>query len=51
MTAALAIGAALGVEPIVVAEMLPEIEAIVVRSMNRKTTESGSGAFAGDLNG
>lgn len=34
MTAALALGRALGIEPIAVAELLPVIEAVMIRKVN-----------------
>ena len=42
MGAALALGQALGLNPMVVAELLPELEAVMVRRINEKT---------GDLDG
>jgi len=36
MGAALALGQALGINPMVVAELLPEIEAVMVRKMNEQ---------------
>lgn len=36
MTAALALGRALGVPPLVVAELLPPIEAVMVRKVNEQ---------------
>ncbi|WP_299131232.1 hypothetical protein [uncultured Amaricoccus sp.] len=40
MSAGLALGAALGITPIAVAELLPDIEAIAVRKIN-ELTEAG----------
>lgn len=39
MTAALAMGRALGIEPLVVAELLPVIEAVMIRKTNEKIEE------------
>lgn len=39
MSAALAMGVALGVAPIVVAELLPAIEAVMIRKTNEKIEE------------
>lgn len=36
MVAALALGRALGVDPLVIAEILPEIEAVAVRKLNEQ---------------
>ena len=36
MGAALAIAQALGIEPLIVAELLPEIEAVMVRKLNEQ---------------
>ena len=44
MAAALQLGAALGVCPSAIAELLPPIEAVMVRKTNE---ESGSGGFEG----
>jgi hypothetical protein len=41
MTAALALAHALGMNPMVVAELLPEIEAVMVRRLNEKIASSG----------
>ena len=43
MTAALAMGEALGIEPLACAEFLPEIEAMMVQGLNAKigTTHDG----------
>nr|WP_240768905.1 hypothetical protein [Paracoccus liaowanqingii] len=38
MSAALALGSALGINPLVVAELLPEIEAVMVRKVNEQMT-------------
>lgn len=46
MGAALHLGAALGVSPLITAELLPPIEAVMVRKMN-ETTEAGSGGLEG----
>ena len=40
MTAALALAQALGLNPVVVAELLPEIEAVMVRRINEKIGDS-----------
>ena len=37
MTAAMALAHALGVKPMVAAELLPEIEAVMVRRINEKS--------------
>ena len=42
MTAALQLGAALGLSPLIIAELLPPIEAVMVRKIN-ETLQSGSG--------
>ncbi len=39
MTAALALGRALGISEWIVAELLPDIEAVMVRKMNNKDTQ------------
>lgn len=36
MGAALALGTALGISPLIVAELLPEIEAVMVRKVNEQ---------------
>lgn len=36
MSAALALGDALGISPLIVAELLPEIEAVMVRKLNEQ---------------
>lgn len=36
MSAALALGAALGINPLIVAELLPEIEGVMVRKLNEQ---------------
>ena len=41
MGAALQLGAALGISPIAIAELLPPIEAVMVRKMNEQT-QAGS---------
>ena len=41
MGAALALGQALGINPMVVAELLPEVEAVMVRKMNEQMAVSG----------
>ena len=38
--AALALGQALGLNPMVVAELLPELEAVMVRRLNEKIGDS-----------
>ena len=40
MGAALALGQALGLNPIVVAELLPDLEAVMVRRINEKIGDS-----------
>ncbi|MFT4015224.1 MAG: hypothetical protein QM682_17915 [Paracoccus sp. (in: a-proteobacteria)] len=40
MSAALAMGRALGIEPMVVAELLPAIETVMIRKTNEKIEES-----------
>ena len=40
MGAALALGQALGLNPMVVAELLPEMEAVMVRRINEKIGDS-----------
>ena len=42
MTAALQLGAALGLSSLIVAELLPPIEAVMVRKLN-ETMQAGSG--------
>ena len=42
MTAALQLGAALGLSPLILAELLPPIEAVMVRKIN-ETLQAGSG--------
>ena len=44
MAAALQLGAALGLSPLIIAELLPPIEAMMVRKMNAQT---GSGSLEG----
>ena len=39
MSAALALGRALGIEPMAVAELLPVIEAVMIRKTNEKIEE------------
>ncbi len=39
MSAALALGRALGIEPLAVAELLPVIEAVMIRKTNEKIEE------------
>ena len=41
MTAALALGHALGIAPLVVAEFIPAIEAVMVRKANEQIASSG----------
>ncbi|WP_299131680.1 hypothetical protein [uncultured Amaricoccus sp.] len=41
MTAALALARALGIDPLIAAECLPEIEAVVVRKLNEQMRSSG----------
>jgi hypothetical protein len=40
MSAAMALAQALGLNPMVVAELLPELEAVMVRRMNEKIGDS-----------
>ena len=48
MTAALAMAAALGIPPLAVAELLPPIEAVMVRKLNEEARSvTGSVASAG----
>ncbi|WP_281708371.1 DUF7697 family protein [Phaeobacter italicus] len=42
MGAALQLGAALGLSPLIIAELLPPIEAVMVRKTNEEATGSGS---------
>ena len=42
MSAALALGDALGVPPLVMAELLPVIEAVMVRKLNEELAANGS---------
>jgi len=42
MGAALALAQALGLPPLIVAELLPEIEAVMVRKLNEQMAESGA---------
>jgi hypothetical protein len=42
MTTALHLGAALGLSPLIIAEFLPPIEAVMVRKLN-ETLQAGSG--------
>ena len=44
MTAALQLGAALGLSPLIIAELLPPIEAVMVRKSNEQV---GSGGLEG----
>ncbi|HMM72777.1 MAG TPA: hypothetical protein PKC22_11275 [Rhodocyclaceae bacterium] len=41
MTAALAMASALGVDPLIAAECLPEIEAVMVRKLNDRMASEG----------
>jgi len=41
MTAALALAQALGLNPMVVAELLPHLEAVMVRRLNEQIASSG----------
>lgn len=41
MGAALQLGAALGLSPLIIAELLPPIEAVMVRKTNEEATGSG----------
>jgi uncharacterized protein YfaA (DUF2138 family) len=40
MGAALALASGLGIDPLIAAELLPEIEAVMVRKMNEQMAES-----------
>ena len=42
MSAALQLGAALGLSPLIIAELLPPIEAVMIRKIN-ETMQAGSG--------
>ncbi|WP_259400360.1 hypothetical protein [Roseovarius sp. SCSIO 43702] len=42
MSAALALGNALGVPPLVMAELLPAVEAVMVRKLNEEMASGGS---------
>ena len=44
MAAALQLGTALGLSPLIIGELLPPIEAVMVRKMNAQT---GSGSLKG----
>lgn len=44
MTAALALGQALGIEPLALAEFLPAIEAVMVRSFNARIDAGNTNA-------
>ncbi|WP_236852408.1 DUF7697 family protein [Celeribacter marinus] len=46
MGAALHLGAALGLSPVIMAELLPPIEAVMVRKIN-ETMQAGSGGLEG----
>jgi pimeloyl-ACP methyl ester carboxylesterase len=45
MGAALAMAAALGIDTLVAAELLPEIEAVMVRKLNEEISANQDGAF------
>ena len=45
MGAALQLGAALGLSPIIIAELLPPIEAVMVRKINAQTGSGGPEGF------
>jgi len=45
MSAALAIGDALGVPPLAMAELLPVIEAVMVRKLNEELAANGAPGF------
>ena len=45
MGAALALAKALGVNTLIVAELLPEIEAVMVRKLNEQMAEGDCGAL------
>jgi hypothetical protein len=45
MSAALALGEALGVPPIALAELLPVIEAVMVRKLNEELAGNGGPGF------
>ena len=45
MGAALAMAKALGIDPIIAAELLPEIEAVIVRKLNEQIASDDEGGF------
>ena len=45
MGAALALAAALGIDALIAAELLPEIEAVMVRKLNEQMAEGDRGAL------
>ena len=45
MSAALALGDALGVPPLAMAELLPVIEAVMVRKLNEELAANGAPGF------
>jgi hypothetical protein len=45
MSAALALGGALGVPPVAMAELLPVIEAVMVRKLNEELATNGGPGF------
>ena len=45
MGAALALAAALGIDALIAAELLPEIEAVMVRKLNEQMAEGNRGAL------
>ncbi|WP_245629262.1 DUF7697 family protein [Celeribacter indicus] len=45
MSAALALGDALGVPPLAMAELLPVIEAVMVRKLNEELSANGAPGF------
>ncbi|WP_223162573.1 DUF7697 family protein [Ruegeria intermedia] len=51
MSAALALGHALGVSPTAMAELLPVIEAVMVAKLNEQMAASEGGGFSPTLSG
>jgi hypothetical protein len=45
MGAAIALARALGIDALIAAELLPEIEAVMVRKVNEQTAEGGPSAL------
>ena len=46
MGAALALAGALGIDILIVAELLPEIEAVMVRKLNEQMPDGGTAGFS-----